>query len=288
MTMQQTDESGTEFQQKKQELSLLRTNLHEIHEQKEAVFKELKLTRDHIRTTLAAATKLKQERDKITKIVQELKKQRETLNLTVKEKAGEHKTVEEKKKELLSQTNVRADPSSLKTQIRHLEEQIETEVMPFSREQQITKKIKELKSKYKQVEQLGNVWKELNTTSADFAEQRRKAQEIHHEVQHKAQESQQKHEQINSLFEEIKKKREEEQLLAEKHLELKVKYEQIKKEFETVSRNVGELAKLSQKEERKNYHNIILEKTKEVQEKMRKKEKLRTEDILAFQALEES
>ena len=35
----------------------------------------------------------------------------------------------------------------------------------------------------------------------------------------------------------------------------KASHEEIKKEFETVSRNVGELAKLSQKEERKNYHN---------------------------------
>ena len=274
-----------EFQQKKKEIGRSRFKLNSLNAEKENAFRELRSVSDKVKTRLSRIKQLKQERDELTKQVKSLKEERGKLNLEVKEKASQHKQMEEKKKELLGDFNVSDNPSKIKAEIAHLEEKIETEVMPFSKEQQLTKRIKELKIRYKEVAKLDEVWKEVNTVSADFAEQRRKAQESHWGVQEKANESQKKHEQIQVLFDEVKNLRETEQPLAEKHLQLKVEYEQIKKTLEDLLKRVNELAKILDEQQEMSFKEKVKERTAEVREKIKTRKKLSTEDILAFQAI---
>lgn len=281
-----TQELRNEFQTKKKELSSLRSQLLDLSKNKELAFRELRSIHDKIKSRTTKIKQLKEERDSITKEVKQLKETRDKLNQVVHEKASVRKEIDEKKKNITEKSELK-NPNFLKRQIEHLEHKRETEVMAFTKEQALTKEIKQLKAQLKEAEKLGDAWKEINTLSADFSETRREAQESHHKVQEKAQESQKRHETINSLYEEVKKFHEQEKPLSEKAMGLKIQFEQQVKVYDELQLRVTELAKLFQEEDQKSYKEKAREKTAEVQEKLRKGKKLSTEDILAFQATKE-
>ena len=145
-------------------------------------------------------------------------------------------------------------------------------------------KIKELRLEYQRLEHLGDLWKNINAVAADFAGARRQAEEYHRRVQETATLSQKKHEQLNPLYEKLKQLREKEKLLAAQHLQLKEQYRQTKELLETVSSRVKELSQIFSENEKKSFKEQLKEKTAQVSEKIKKREKLSMEDILAFQA----
>jgi len=284
-----SSELKKEFLQKKQEVFLLRNQLSSLRGEKEKVFQEMRSFQSKIISNSEKIKKLKGERDALTAEVRALKGERDKLNEVVKEKATLLKEVDKKKIEPRGEKREREEsPGYLRSQIARLETKIETEVMAYSKEQQIRKMLKELRSKYKEVEGQVEVLKEHNSAAADFSQVRREAQESHHGVQEKAQQSQEKHEQIQKLFEEVKGLRDQERPLAEKNMQLRVQFEQLKKTFQETQERVKELAKVFHEEEEKSYSVRVREKTAEVQEKLKRGKKLSTEDILAFQAMREN
>ncbi len=285
--MNDTLQLREEFTAKKQEASRLRSELSVIHTEKENFYKQLKALRDKLKQFNAQIKTIKEERDQLTTEVKTLKEQREQFNALVHEKSSARKEVEEKKKRVMEHLDVRDHPGRLRSEISRLEHRIETEVMPFSKEQELTKYIKELKARLKEVEKLGDVWKEVNSVTADFAEHRRLAQEAHKKVQEKAQRSQEKHELVMNLFEKIKAIREEEKPILQQYTERKAKFEQAKKQLDDILSRVNGLARVFHEEEERGFQIKARERTEEVTEKLKRKKKLSTEDILAFQALKE-
>ncbi len=281
------NELRKEFKDKKQELTKQRSQLYSLNSQKEEFFKELKSSREKVKIILSQIRSLKKERDQFTKQVRETKEERNKLNLAVKKKSSAKKEVDQKKKEFFQKSNLQESPSKLRAMIKSMEEKIETEVIPFSKEKEITKQIKELKAQLNQIKELDDTLKTINTASLDFAETRKKAEASHQKVQEFANKSQEKHEQINKLYEQLRKIRDTEKPLAKKHLDSKVQYNQLKQSLEKVSLRVNELSKLFGEEKRKSVKSQIREKTAEVQEKIKKRQKLSMEDILAFQASDE-
>ena len=284
---EEQSELRKEFQQKKQEFFNLRSQLNSLNAEKETAYKSLRILREKVRVSSQKMTSLKQERDQYIKQVKEHKQTRDQLNTAVKSKSLEKKEVDEKKKALLEKVDHQENPFYLKKQIEALERKIETEPMAFSKEKEITKQIKQLQARYKEIAKLGEVWKEVNTVSMNFAQTRRQAEESHQEVQKLAQLSQEKHEEMSKLFDELKKIRSEEQPLAEKYLQLKMQFEEQKKKMQELQTRVTELGKLFNEEEEKSFKVKVKEKTAEVKEKMRSGKKLSTADILAFQALKD-
>ncbi|HIG92726.1 TPA: hypothetical protein HA234_00840 [Candidatus Woesearchaeota archaeon] len=276
-----------EFEQKKKEIFQLRSALTALSAEKETIFHQLKSSGQKVKSLAASMKALKDERDALTKQVQELKGERAKLNSAVKEKASEKKKVEEKRDEIQSELEYKGNPRALKHEIEVLERKIETEVMPFSKEQQLRKRVKELQARYKEATKLGEVWKEVNTSSADFSETRRQAEESHHSVQEKAQEAQQRHEKMTSLLQEIKKLRAEEKPQADKYTQLKEEVAQTKKKLDEAAARVEELRKILHEDDERSFTQKAQERTMEVREKIKKGKKLSTEDILAFQALKE-
>jgi chromosome segregation protein len=289
MTKDVTDleELRKEFREKKKEVASQRLKLNSINSEKEETYRELRSIRDKTKFRTQKINSLKKERDAFTKQVKALKEKREKLNKAVREKAKSKKEGDQKKQDFLDKHDFKGNPARLKTEAEQLEMKIETEVMAFSKEQELRKRIKELKAKFKAVEKQSIVWKEINSTSSDFRETKIKAEESHQKIQELAKQSQEKHEEINVLYAEMKKVREEEQPLAEKYLKLKVEYEQVKKDLEELLARVKVLSKVFNEEEEKSYKTQVREKTAEVREKMNKRQKLSTEDILAFQAIKD-
>lgn len=277
-------EQREEYLQKKKEVSQLRVQLVSLHTEKEKRYQELHSGGQQIRSLLGQINKIKQERDQLTTQVKTLKEEREKLNEVVKEKAHGKQEVLDKKKELLQEKEVKDNPHRLQAEIARLEMKIQTEVMPFEKEQQLTKHIKELKIRLKQVVQIKEVWKEINTAAADFSEARKKANDFHQQIQTVAQQSQEKHEQMNKLYDQLKQLRQQEKPAKQKYLELKAQLDPGKKKFDELVARVNELAKLFHEDDEKSFKAKAREKSVEVQEKLRSGKKLSMEDILAFQA----
>ncbi|MBI2572930.1 hypothetical protein HYV86_03670 [Candidatus Woesearchaeota archaeon] len=276
-----------EFSDVRKEQSSLRTQVSTINKDKEDVFRQLRSIRDKIADRLARVNALKQERDALTTEVKNLKQERDKLNDVVKGKASQRKDIDEKKQHLMGKVDVKEDPSRLRKQIEQIESRLETDVMPFNKEQELRKVLKDLQNKVKKLGELGEVWNEVKSFSSEFSVDRKKAQESHKLVQQKAQESQERHEQLNALYEEIKKLREEEKPLVAKYVEFKKQYDESKVKLEDVSGRAGEMSKHIEKENTSRFDQQVKVKTDEVKEKMRKGKKLTTEDILAFQALKD-
>ncbi len=282
--MAQDPEQREEYLQKKKEVSELRAQLTSINIEKEKSYQELRSGGQQIRAIMGNINKLKQERDQLTTQVRSLKEEREKLNEAVKEKAHDKQEILVQKKDVLKDTERKENPGRLKAEIARLEMKIQTEVMPFTKEQQLTKHIKELKAKIKQAEQRGEAWKEVHTASADFSEARKKANDIHRQIQEIAQQSQEKHQQMNTFYGQLKQLRQQEKPAKQKYLELKSKLDEGKKKFDELVARVNELAKLFHDDNEKSFKAKAREKSAEVQEKLKSGKKLRMEDILAFQA----
>ncbi|MBI4152337.1 hypothetical protein HY495_01390 [Candidatus Woesearchaeota archaeon] len=275
-----------EYQAKKQEMSSLKTALHSLHTEKEAAFQQLKEFRIKISALSTRIQDLKTQRQALTGQVKELKGERDKLNQVVKEKAQAHQVVDQKKKESGVPKFPAESPYKLKAEIARLERKLETEVMPFPKEQELNKKLKELKAIFKKCAAAIDASKKMNATRVEFSESRRKAQDAHQQVQEIAQKSQDVHVGINALYDEIQKWREEEKAVAEKYLRLKEEFFQTKQKQEELSKQLDTFSSQLKERDENSFQTRVLAKTAEVQEKMRKGKKLSTEDILAFQALD--
>ena len=266
------NELRQELQQKKKEIVSLRSKFNFKNKEKEDIFKQLRSSRDKVKSRLEMIKNLKKERDK--------------FNEEVKISSSQQKKVEVKK-DFREKRDPKDDPRKLKAMIEHMEKDLEISVMPFNKEQKNRKQLKELKTKYKTFEKEEAALKEFRVAGVDFSKARKRAQESHHKVQEKAEKSQEKHEKINVLYEEIKKLREGDKPLADEYLKHKKEYEEIKPKIEELQKRVNELSKLFDERREKTKKVDVKEKTEAVREKIKKGKKVRTEDILAFQATNE-
>ena len=166
--------SRKEFHEKKKELSKIRTSLISCNKEKEEAYQQLRTTKEKIRSRTARIKELKKERDDLTKEVKQVKESRDKENQTMKEKSTARKEVDKKKKELMDKLKIKEDPAKLKVEIDKLEQKIETEVMPFTKEQQIRKKIKELKTAYKKVEKVLHRFGRIRIQFPDYVQDKDK------------------------------------------------------------------------------------------------------------------
>lgn len=274
-------------EEKEQEAVALRQELSELNKSKEKYYNELRIIRQSIKEIKDQISVLREERDQLTNSVKELKEERSKQNKEVKEKVRDRKEAEKKKKDLLSELNIRQDPVKLKHQIEALELKLETEPMKFSKEEQLRKKIKELQTHYKSIEKVGDEWKEIKQTLKEFSSVRGKAEDTHKKIQSLAQKSQEKHEEMNHLYDKIRDFRKKEQPVAEEYLKYKLQYNELKKKLGGTVADVKEKRKVVQRNEARNYKKKVQQKTAEVKDKLKKRKKLSTEDILTFQAIDE-
>ncbi|HLC52415.1 MAG TPA: hypothetical protein VJI98_04185 [Candidatus Nanoarchaeia archaeon] len=281
------EELKTEFQERKSELFQLRSKLNNLSQEKEEAYQKLRSIKNDLNSCANKISFIKHERDVLTKEVKELKQLRDDLNQLVKEEASVKKQVEAKTDPGSSRLDETESPGKIKSLIEKLERNIEIEVIPFDKEKKIRSTIKELKTKYNRLVLLNKSRQEAKKASANFFEKRKSAQDVHSKLQHTAQESQQKHEQITQLFEDIKKIRESEDPIAKTYLSLKSKYEELKQQVLAVTKRVNELSKLFDERKEKSANTLAKERTDVVKDKIKQGKKLSTEDILAFQAIKD-
>ena len=293
MSSQSAKELVEELNRHRIEVSKLRNALNEIDKEKEFWFKKKQELSAKIRGSIQKIKDSKAKRDSLTSEVKALKPNRDSINKDISPKLSELEKLKKEKDELAGSIGVRESPSKIKQQMEKLEFRIETEAISFDKEREIMKKIKELRKVYGgliEMQEAGKKWRE---SSESIRKMRKDANELHKSVQEKAKQSQALHEEILKASAEIDRIKAEEEDAFKKFSELKGKFSetnaQLKEKLKVMNDVKSALDKISydRKERRKQeVESFLKSKEEEVNQKIKRGEKLTTEDLLVFQKFE--
>ncbi len=281
------DEAFANLWSIRKEVDLLSKRLNSANQKKEALFKNKEKISRQIGSLIRELKTSRKTRDDLTKQVKENKEKRKELNRKILESIEKAKELNKERKALLNKHKINYDPIKLKKEIDGLEMKIETEVMSFANEQKYMVLIKEKKKILSETKIVGDVFDRLSALSGEIDNLKKKADEVHKKVQTKATVSQEKHEEIISDSKDIDE-------LRKKEKEANEKFEAAKKEFDYINKELEEKLILlknfsgvvqgartaSEKKRRNNVEEILKQKEREVEEKIRKTGKLTTEDLL--------
>lgn len=274
----------------KSDISKLRNLLNDKNIEKEALFQKKENITKQIHDIIKDVKALRKERDRLTTLVKQLKKERDSLSASLNSKIGNVKKLQQEKNTLVKKYNIKGDPSIIKGEIEKLEQKIETEVMSFEKEKGIMKDIKAKKKQLDDAKGLSLVLEKIYKLSDEIKDAKRKRENKHKSIQSFAAESQKKHEE---LIEKSKKIDE----LRVKEEDIYKKFFDVKKEFSNINDKLkGKLVELNNikgkldidKKETIKKHNEkqkkeLMDKAEKVDEKIKKRKKLTTKDLLIFQ-----
>ena len=211
------------------------------------------------------------------------------MDSDTKGKISSFRKLDEEKTKLLSKIRVK-NPSRIKDDIEALERKLETEVMPFEKEKQLSKKIKDLK---KLLGNSSDALSMLTTTrnlNREISTGKRFSGNIHAEVQEKAKESQKLHESMIGMSKEIGNLEKEEKEAFRKFSELKKEFNKINSSLKEKLSEMGSLREkinqydLEEREKKRLDETMLIQnKEKEIEQKFKSGKKLTTEDFLVFQ-----
>jgi len=187
----------------RKEIAGLRKKLIELNDSKEAKYEELKRHKLFLSGAISEAKELLRKRDELTDSVKTLKKEREEASSGLKEQIAEVKEARKKNSDSIKNLNIKKSPKSVRDEIERMETKIETEVLPFEKEQKLMSLIKQKKKELKEAEKHRELWEKTAELSSKINEKREKTEKLHEETQKRAKESQSYHEGMLSLSKKI-------------------------------------------------------------------------------------
>ncbi|MFH0869781.1 MAG: hypothetical protein V1866_01865 [archaeon] len=291
--MSTTDEKDNligELQDNQKEISELKTQLNLLNEQKEAEFQKREEVGKQISELIRNIKGLKRERDSFTAQVKENKQKRDSLRITLREKITLFKKASEDKTSLLKKSSIKTPPDMIRATIAKMEMRIETEGMSFDKEQKLMKQIKEIRKQLDEAKEIDAVYSEARKLSKEIKDIKNELDVCNANVKNFASQSQAKHEEMLALSKQV------DELMAKEN-EHKERFQKFKDEFSEMNNKLKEkLPQMStlrekintektesRKKKRDEIEKELKEKGTKVQEKIRRREKLTTKDLLVFQ-----
>ena len=281
--MQKENELFSRLNEIKKEINALKNKLNEIDKEKESWFGKKEGCSKKIRGLIISVREKRGKRDKLTKKVRDDKEKRNALNEKIKNSISEIKRLNQEKNSLIKKHGFKEDPFRIKGEIDRLELKIETEAMPFDKEKKITKQVKELKRRFDESKILGDILEKGGSLGKEAYNLKSEAEILHESIQENAKQSQAIHEGIIADSGEIDKLKLSEEESFSKFLELKKSFSEINS---VLKEKLGEYSSLSsemQKMRDENEEKLIRDKEEFIREKIKKGQKLTTEDLWIFQ-----
>src|SRR3989338_9147889 len=177
----------------KNQVISLRGDLNRINSEKERWFSKKEEYSQDIRRKISIIKESREKRDSLTRKVKEFKEKRNALSGETGNKISEFKKLNDEKKKLLSKSKI-MDPYRLKSDIEKLELKLETEAMPFDKEKQLSKTVKDLKKSLAEASDSIEIMAMVTGLSGEISESRKNANNAHNEIQELAKQSQVLHE----------------------------------------------------------------------------------------------
>lgn len=290
---QSTRELAEELNKHRIEISKLRNALNDIDTEKELRFKKKQELSAKIKDAIQKIRDSKAKRDSLTLEVKGLKQKRDSINKELSLKSSELEKLKKERSELAKSLDVKDSPSRIKQQMERLEFKIETDTVSFEKEKELMKSIRGLKKSYDKASILEESNKKIKDAMGIVRQMKRDANEAHKAVQEKAKQSQALHEEILKISAEIDKAKSKEEEAFKKFSEFKNNFNaanaQLKEKLKSMNEVKSRLDRIaSERKERKMAVQESFLKSKEdaVNEKIKRREKLTTEDLLVFQKFE--
>lgn len=272
------------------EVMQLRQKLNGLNEVKESWFQKKEEISKRIIALIGSVRSSKEARNIKTKEARQTKDERNRINDIIKQKIGELNALNSEKEKVLSKLGIKADLSRIACQIEALELKIQTDVMDFDKEKSLNKKIKELKKQMAEGKAVSAVLDKISAKRKELDGLREKAEEKHKIVQAKASESQEKHESLLGASKEIDELKTKEEEAYKEFFKYKEQFVALNNELKEKLKLLGEAGFKVEAEKRarkakkdEEIKKTLKEKERDVEEKIKKKQKLTTEDLLVFQ-----
>jgi uncharacterized coiled-coil DUF342 family protein len=285
-SLKERKELVKELHQKKAEVSTLRSSLNGLDEEKESLYRKKNELSSDIKATIQRIKDNRYKRDNLTKEVKELKVKRDALNKELTSKFGEFN----RSKKDSSSKKFNDSPFKIKQNMDRLELSIETDALPFKKEQEVMKKIKDLKKEHEKAKEAYEKNKLLRECSKVAKKLRAEANEVHKYIQEKAKESQELHEQILKDSKLIDKAKADEKQAYSKFSEFRKKFNNSNSKLKerlislnTVKVSLNKIKTENIAKKKQEEEEFLKSKEDEVHEKIKKGKKLTTEDLLVFQ-----
>jgi len=267
----------------KKEIQGLKRTLNDLNVQKEEWFSTKEGLSKEIRNLIKSVRSIKISKDKSNETIQKLKQQRNKYNKQTQDLISKFKILNNKKTKILKLEKIDFDPSKLLENIGQLETTIETEALSFQKEQQLMKRIRELKKKMKDSEGVQHLFKDLKKLSNHIDESKSKSEEFHRKIQEEYKKNKSGHSEFIEITRQIHDLNKKQEVAFKRFIDSKNQFSKINTLLKEKLREAGTFIKDQKITKQKNDKFILEKKAKEVESKIKKKKKLTTEDILILQ-----
>ncbi len=260
-----------------QSINELKKKLNELNIQKELFFAQKEDKKKAISANIKQVKELRDGYANQSSQLRQLVKQRDDHNKKVKEAITKIKLLELKKKELLKKHKIQFNPSRISSQIGYLETKIETQALDFEKEKELMKKINALKKTNAQVLEISNLFQEQRVVQSQINENRHNADSAHKKIRELQKINKQTRKEFVKKSREIMQLKKEQNQAYQKFTELKKQYIEL---FNLIRNN-----QIRNKKAIQHIKNQILEKKhKQLEQKIKNRQKITNEDLLVFQS----
>src|SRR3989338_880103 len=245
------------------DISELRKKARSLNEEKERLYREQDELRKRIREEVGKIKSLKSETDEYNVESTALRNKRDKENKKVKNLIEKIKELREKKKLILKKYDIK-DPERIHKRVGELERKIETEALSPSQEKKLMKQINDLKKIFGKDSELEKVMKDIKEVSEMLEKSKTTGDEYH------------------KMLQKMRKGG-----VYENFLKTKQQYIISNSQLKDNLKKLGDMKKKERVKKEKEKEKIdslnvikIHELAKEVEAKLKKKQKLTTEDLL--------
>lgn len=270
------------------EIASLKANLKDINNDKEQWFTKKEELKKEMHALIAKIKSVQKDRDPSE--VNLLKKERDKHNAEVRKLIDKISELHKEKGAFLKKHGIKDSPERIKKYIEDIEVKIETEVLSVDKERRLMEQIKRMKKDYEALGDVKIITDKIDEISKQIDENKKKANEAHEKLKKVLKDKKKGYREFFSLSKQINVIKKQQ----EKAFETFISF---KNSFIDVSRQLS--AKLSlakkeknevddkiktHKEQKVEKQNLLVEeKQKKVEEKLKKGEKLTTDDLIVMQ-----
>ncbi len=278
----------------------LKKRLNELNEQKEVWFQKKEELNKEIAVLIKSLKALNPEIE-IQKVKErELRQQRDVHNKQFLSSLSQSKNLVKNQRALTEKYGQGMSPTKLEERIQKLEYSIETEALSMTKEKKIMEKIRELKKVLGAVETVGDFKAQMGEISKSLTEAKEQADVQHTALKEHVKENKRRFREYLANSKKVNQLKKEQRKAFKQFVTFKTEFAKVNSALKEQMKKEGiapPKRKKNKKQPRKEVHKvktsfidtakIIEEKVKVVEEKLRSKKKLTTEDILAMQGKKE-
>lgn len=276
--------------EQKDTIAALKEELAAVNTEKEKWFALKEEYKQKIQQAIDQIKSQRSGRDALTVNVKQKKEERSSAQSRIKTQMDKITALRKQQQEVSSKHGISGDVYKLRSTLEYLEHKLETEAVPFKKEKELMEKIKDIKKKIKEASAVSAVLDELKKEQDILFNLRRESNTAHRLLVENAKQSQEQHEGMIDARDTLTKLKKEEEDAFAKFIEQKKKYTELSNQLKTLQGQANETREKvkSEKEEkrrehRKNEAQTLKELGATVEEKIKKRQKLTTEDLLVMQ-----